>query len=375
MRNGMKMVSPNTSQTTTTTEGFRRPADIDTLIDVARSYYIDDQQKGDIARRLNIDSRKIVPYLLEAKRTGLVKIDIHEPPSTETLRLEDQLMTRYRHLKFVRVISVRRTDKEARFAAFTRRATFEAAQLFEDFVRKGEVLHIGMSGGETWLEFVNAVPERPRKAVYVYATTLIGRGQLTMSASHVDAVVNATVLWSKCGREPGHNRYATVPPYDSVGTRLGIKKELEAMARRKPIETVIREMDKITLAFVGVGVIAPPHKSPRKNARLTMLSLLQPFGPSSQTLVDEGAVGEMGGSLFDEDGTIKSDWRFFLSAGHYHPKGGGIEFYKRMVDERKSVVVIAGVEKEAAVGAALRAKAFNYWFTDEATARKVLEEE
>lgn len=351
----------------------KRPTDVAKLIDVARSFYIGDEDKKDIAERLNIDPRKITPLLKEAKRTGLIRIDIHEPPSKQTRQLESELLARFRSLRMVRVIPCRKIGTATDYLGVTRRMAFEAAAFFDDIVDEGKELHVGMSGGETWLEFVNAVPDRPRRRVYIYATTLIGRGYLTMSASHVDALVNATILWAKGGREPGHNRYATVPPYDSVGTRVGIKRELQSMADRKPIRSVIEEMNKINLAFVGIGVVNPPEATEQHNARLTMLSLLQPFGPSPDTLALEGAVGEMAGSLFDKNGIIQKDWQFFLSAGHYHPKGGGIEFYKRMVKARKRVVVIGGFQKEIAILAALKAEAFNYWFTDEIAARRILE--
>ena len=51
----------------------------------------------------------------------------------------------------------------------------------------------------------------------------------------------------------------------------------------------------------------------------------------------------------------------------------GIEFYKRMVEKENQVVVIGGVQKEAAIHATLKAKAFNHWFTDEIAARTILE--
>jgi DNA-binding transcriptional regulator LsrR (DeoR family) len=373
MRNEEDHVLPsNVPKISTPSDEPKRPTDVAKLIDVARSFYIEDEDKGKIAKRLRVAPRKITPWLKEAKRTGLVRIDIHEPPSMQTRQFESELLDRFRHLQMVKVVPCRKIATTADYLGVTRRLASEAAGFFDDVVDGGKELHVGMSGGETWLEFVNAVPDRPRPRVFVYATTLIGRGHLTLSASHVDALVNSSVLWAKCGREPGHNRYATVPPYDSVGTRLGLARELQLMADREPIRSVIREMDKISLAFVGIGVVNPPKATQRHNARLTMLSLLQPYGPSPETLVEEGAIGEMAGSLFNENGVIRKGWQFFLSAGHYHAKGGGIEFYKRMVEHEKKAVVIGGFQKEVAILAALKAKAFNYWFTDEIAARTIL---
>jgi DNA-binding transcriptional regulator LsrR (DeoR family) len=343
------------------------------MVKAARWFYQDEKTKQDIATLLKTDRRNVTRILEEAKASGLVHIDIFEPSGADTQRLEDGLMRKFPHLLSIKIVPNPMTGSKIDYSALLRRWAVEAARFFEVLADKSELLQVGISGGESYLRFANAVSERPRKQVYVFATTLIGRGHLTFSASHIDSLVNASVLWSKCGCEPGHNFYATVPPYGDVRRPHGVADELRELSRRQSIKLVIKRMDEINLAFAGIGMVVPPEGKSRDKSRFTMLSLLESQGLVTKDCTAQGAIGEMGGCLFDADGNVDDRWRFYLSAGHYHRKGGGIEFYKRMVQDGKRVVVIGGYQKELALHAALKAKAFNCWFTNEIAARMILE--
>jgi DNA-binding transcriptional regulator LsrR (DeoR family) len=296
----------------------------------------------------------------EARVRGIVRIDY--PAVCENV-LEQRLCEAYPHLQKVIVVP----DEDGfSYSDFLTRWGFEAAKYFQELLNEGEV-HFGISGGETLLSFVNAVPDRPRQQVQIYTTALIGRGELDEKDSHVDPLVNAQLLWSKCGRFPGHCHYATVPPYDGV-TREQVADELRELQQRQPIRDVITRMDKITVAFVGLGLVNT--RRPERN-QITMTGLLRPIVPPER-LQREGAIGDLAYCLFDEKGDGRDEWRFFLSAGHYGPCKG-IEFYKNMVRNKKKVVVIAGSHKQTVILPALKARLFNVWITDESTAKQLLE--
>jgi DNA-binding transcriptional regulator LsrR (DeoR family) len=189
----------------------------------------------------------------------------------------------------------------------------------------------------------------------------------------VDPIVNATILWSKCGREPGHCHYATVPPYDGI-KRGGIEIELKRLSGLQPIQEVLMEMRKITVVFIGLGVVQPDFiQDPRSANQLTMTGLLEHV-VRADILGREKAVGDLSYCLFDAEGRGRPEWEFFLTAGYGDPKLSGLAFFQKMADitSSKRVVAIAGARKRRVLMAALRAKLFNVWITDDRSAEWVL---
>jgi DNA-binding transcriptional regulator LsrR (DeoR family) len=217
-----------------------------------------------------------------------------------------------------------------------------------------------------YFEFCEAVAPEKRPKVHVYTTCLVGRGMLPEKASHVDPIVNATLLWAKCGRVSGRCHYATVPPYRTA-TRTAIKDELKELAQRRAIHEAVMEMDKIEIAFAGLGAVKPelPQDDPEKlHSKITMTSLLEPIITPDE-LRAEGAIAEISNSFFGKDGKGDDEhWQFFLSAGYYDGRRRGVEFFRRMVDDGKTVIVMAGPHKTEAIRVALKARLFNVWITD-----------
>ena len=345
----------------------REVFEIEQLRKVARWFYDEGVEKKVIRQRLEIETgrkveiRRVTVMLKQARDRGVVRIDY--PPVLEN-QLENQLKDRFPHLQKVIVV-----PDEDEYGDLLTRWGQEAARYFEQLVGEGET-HFGISGGETLLSFVNAVPEHFRKQVHIHTTALIGRGELNEEDSHVDPLVNAQILWSKCGRIPGRCHYATVPPYDGV-TREQIAEELRELSQRQPIHDVVKRMDDITVFFSGLGLANTPR---RERNQLTMTGLLRPIIPPKK-LEHEGAIGDLAYCLFDKSGNTREEWQFFITAGYCNPERRGIEFYKQIVADtkaKKKVIVTAGSFKEPAILPALKAKLFNVWITDENAAQRVL---
>lgn len=343
---------------------------------VAKWFYVEELTKRFIRERLQEESgqrveiRNIDTMLLKARRQGIVVIDFPEKHSPQRL-LEDQLKDKFDHLQRVIVIPTKDGQK---YSELLMRWGEAAAEYFEELVSESKELHVGISGGETLLSFANAVTEFPRKQVHIHTAALIGRGRLPDKASHVDPLVNATILWTKCGRVPGHCHYATVPPYDAL-MREDIAAELHDLSERQPIREVILDMNKINVAFAGLGLAKATAPDPERLNQLTMTGLLEPM-ITPDTLAKEGAMGDLAYCLFDKNGKGRKEWEFFLTAGYRDPERRGIEFYRKMVAdkrEKKKVVVIAGSLKQEAIRAALNAQLFNVWITDQDAAQWVLE--
>ncbi len=346
---------------------------IDRLRQIARWFYDEGRKLEYIRDRLEIetgkgpDVRTLRKMLNQARARGVVRIEF--PESREESELEHRVRVRFPHLQ--KVIAIPEIEGE-KYKDLVARWGLEAANYFDELVLESSDLHLGISGGETLLTFANSVREHPRHGVHIHTTALIGRGRLKENSSHIDPLVNATVLWMKCGRLPGHCSYATVPPYDSID-RAAVLKEIERFAKRPAIEAVLHDMNKITVAFVGLGLVNPPKLAESTVNQLTMTGLLEDI-VSPATLAEEGALADLSCCIFDRSGQPSEKWKFFLTAGHNHPDPGhrGIGFFKEMVKERKKVIVIAGHRKEDAIRTALEKKLFNVWITDENSARFVL---
>jgi DNA-binding transcriptional regulator LsrR (DeoR family) len=338
---------------------------VDQLRQVAKWFYRETPKpltKRQIAARLHIEIRAVTRMLKQARQQNIVRIEI---PETVECGEEHELKRWFPHLQ--EIIAVPTADQ---YSELLNLWGVEAARYFDKVTERG-THHVGVSGGETLLNFCESIGTRRRENIHIHTTALIGRGVLAPSASHVDPNVTATILWSRCGRLSGHCHFATVPSYDEGVTRKQIAEELKALVQRKPIREVIKRMDDITLAFAGLGLVNP-KAAPRSINQLTMTGLLGPI-VSPAILAQEGAFADLAYCLLDRSGQTRKDWTFFLTAGHCddNPLRRGLGFFKQMVDDGKSVVVIAGTRKQDAIRAALKARAFNVWITDRKTLAQV----
>lgn len=343
------------------------------MVRAARLYFKEKRSKGEIAALMRTDIRGVTWLLNEAEAKNLVRIHIHE--TTES-NLETRIKERFPHLVRVMVVPGPPIKAVPHYEFFLKRAGIMAADYFDEIVDHSQgPLHVGISGGETILEFVNAVPERLRKNLHTHVTALVGRARIPKAASHISPEINATILWSRSGRLPGRGDYLTVPPYPlgkpTAEARSAAREQLAELAKRRLAEAVLKPMDKIDLAFAGIGLVNPGETTPVQKARLSMTDLIQSV-VSVRELEREGAVADMAYSLIDAKGESRPEWELFLTAGCLSGRPG-IEFYKNLVAEKKRVVTIAGPFKLPAIKATLAAKAFNIWITDEFTARKVAE--
>ena len=347
------------------------------MLRVARMFYEDDKSKQDIAEKEKIDSRKVKWLLEQAKELDLVRITFRGTTESD---LEHRIIRKYPHMLRVLILPLHGpVETTNQYGELLQRFALAAADHFDDLLKSHTSdmpLHVGISGGETLLEFVNAVPEQTRKNLHLHATTVVPHGQLAMSASHVDPSTNATILWAKSGRLPGHCHYTTVTPYDTkkrgMEARVFIRERLEELDRNSKIRAVIQGMQNLDVVYAGIGTLTPPAKAdPIMKNRLTIMSLLEPL-VTMKDLIKEKAVGDVSYCLIDADGNTSDDWRFFPRVGDYS-EFKGEEFYRKMVEKKKAVIAMAGPYKLQPIKAALRGKLINTLITDEETARQLAE--
>lgn len=335
------------------------------LRDVAKWYYREHISKKDILEKLKFpntdDVRPVNKWLQQAEDMGIVRIQI---PETVTCDSEQKLRQRFPHLRLIMAVPRRSTDT---FRDLLRKYGVEAANYFENATARDQH-HVGVTGGAVVLEFCEALGHQRRDNIHIYTLALIGRGH-DQTGYHIDPLVNASILFSKCGHLPGHCNYATVPPYDRL-ERQAILAELDSLARRQPIQEAIKRMNKITMAIGSIGLIQHDPVNPYVHDEDMMMDLLEPL-TTPQQLATEGACGDFAYCPFDSNGDGRKSWRFFLTAGDTDPDRRGIEFYKQMVKDDKTVVAITGPHRDKAAYAALKAGIFNVWITDDATVEGV----
>jgi DNA-binding transcriptional regulator LsrR (DeoR family) len=339
--------------------------------------------REDVAKQMETDGRGLTKLLREARAKAVVKIQFSEIGETA---LEDRLQTKF-GLQKAMVVAGGPVKTAQQLSDLHRRWGGMAAKYFGELWERHprrKPWHVGVSGGEHVLEFVSAVPERDRDNVHVQVTALIGRGRLPEYASHLDPVVNAGILWSRCGRIPGRCEYATVSPYEPGPKTESVDIEIEKVEKNEMVEEVVRAMDNLDIVFGGIGVQSLSDlPSASLQNRLTMTLLLKSV-ITREELARQGAVGDFSYCVFDADGTerpkdakgrvIKNGWRFFLTPGHYdRERQGGVKFFQNMVRRGKTVVGFGGPYKEPAIRAALGAKIINVLLTDEETAKQLVE--
>lgn len=329
-----------------------------------------------------------VVYLLDQQEA----FETAESDKNELRLLEARLCENY-ELIDARVIAGGETQGVAEYAALVRRHGRAAAQYFDELSSEAEdnseQLHIAVSGGQSILDMVSSLAERRRPNAHFYATALIGRGG-PKSSAHIGPETNASVAWSRSGRIPHHLFYGTVPPY-SFGPEdfKGLpKKELhnwirdeiirqgKSLAATDPVKQTLGIMsDSINMAIAGLGLVRPSPADADYGTghleRITMTSLLKTLQIDLDLLSEEGACGELSYGLFDRKGRGNPLWNFFLTAGE-GTAHSGVEFYRRLVDQGKKVIVIAGAKKWDALVPAINARLFNILITDAYTAERLL---
>lgn len=350
--------------------------DHETMLKVAKWYYDKDWLKTKIQKQLEAESgqeveiRAVTRILEQARSRGIVQISFSDPKPESTL--ERELRERF---KLHKVITVPTLPDEP-YGDLVKRWAQRAAAYFDELAAEGDPLHVGISGGGTQLAFANAVRERPRKNVHIYTTAFIGRGRFNESTSHIDPLVNATILAMKCGNQPGQCHYATVPPYNRQDRRE-IDAELDRLVEARPISDILHEMRlHMNLAFVGIGHILSPANYSGSRDHMTMTGLLNTI-VDPRALADDGAFGDISCCIFDRAGQSKDRWRYFLTAGDgdLDPTKRGIGFFRSIIRDPKrmgKVVVMAGAYKRNLLPVVLQAGLCNVLITDEDAARYVL---
>jgi deoxyribonucleoside regulator len=308
------------------------------LLECARLYYVDKLNKTQIAARLQISGTHVARLLREAEEAGIVEITVRLPADHD--KLEAELQERF-GLHAVKVV-----DFSDDYEHLLKNLGRGGAALFEEICQIRWGARVGLGGGITLYEMVEALETKPRQ-IELYPLALVGRGP---ELEHVDSVFLVTALYFK-SRPAAKAFVVGVPPLPQ--SRLKAQRfTADLLTEVDEVREVYQAARDVEVAFVGLSPL-PPDRG--------MLKEFTKVGLDLKTLKAKGAVGVINYNNFDGRGQQIGDYFLCVS----------VQDLKDMARnaEKKVVLVAGGLHKFEAIKVALAHRMFNMLVTDHRMAR------
>lgn len=317
---------------------------------VASLFYLEGKRKKEIAQIIDVSAPQVELLLKEAKRKRIVEIKVNVP---HLKVLQEKMRSRFQHLREVIVIPDERDTK-----LLLNNLSQTAAEYFDDNV--SESARIAIGGGYLMYDLVSKLPERTRD-IHIYPGAIVGRGPTVL---HIDPIVVATLLWTKSGHLPGRVHYVTVTPPGR--TRREVQAYYRQLRKNDDIVSLLRAMSDVDWLFASVGGVNADEAYVSATKHQTR-NLLDELKFDDREMKQEGVIGDIVYSFFDENGGSKPTWDVVASLG--------VEKLRTMsADSKKRVVLVVGGYKLQAIKAVLRGRLCNVLITDSLAAEAVLNE-
>lgn len=207
--------------------------DQELLVEVARLYYADGLDQGQIGKRLGLSRSSVSRILSSARETGIVQVRIAgEEVVTRNRALEETLISEFRLRRVLVGAAQRWADGSSTVGRL-------AASLFD--MEAPKVKQVGLSWGQTVRRFVESVPTMLLGSETVL-TPLVG-GMPTVDTGPSGDQVTA-ILTQKCGILA--DRFDAPAIVESSVT-------WDAMMSESSVKNALARAARTDLAFVGVG--------------------------------------------------------------------------------------------------------------------------
>ena len=301
----------------------------------ARLHYVDGLPQREVARILDVSQANVSRLLRLAREQGVVQYTVKEYQPRD-LQLEEVLRGRF---SLEHVLVVRNLPHESMAAIRANVGYFGAAAL-SDVIQTGHV--IGLTGGRTLAELAGQLKaSRPHRDLRVVQLM----GSIDANVNSSDAVELSRHLAKVYG---GVFYTLNTPAFVSSA------ESLKALLEQRQVQAVWKLYQKMDLALVGIGSLT--------NSAFIERNVLS--SKDLEKLRDIGAVGEICGRFYDQDGQeCQSDHRSHV-----------VSIQLNELRQIPHVIgVTAGADRAEAVIAAVRSGLLKSLIVDEQCARSILE--
>ncbi|VUW99269.1 Sorbitol operon regulator [Streptococcus constellatus] len=305
------------------------------LAKVAYLYYIEEKNQAQIAAETGIYRTTISRMLAEAKKEGIVKIEI-ENFDTHLFQVENHVKKRY-NLKGIELVS---NDLDLSSSELEQKLAQAAAGMLRGLLTDN--MKVGFSWGKSLSLLVEHLGARHLKNIHFYP--------LAGGPSHIHARYHVnTLIYSMAGKYHGDCRFINA-------TIIQENKELaKGILSSKYFEDLKKSWQELDVAVIGIG-----GQVEEKNRQWLDMLTSEDFSKLKQL----DAAGEICCRFFDKNGQAIYE-----------------ELQDRTIaislDKLKTIpntfAFAYGDYKAQALLSALRAGYINYLVTDEQTILKVLE--
>jgi DNA-binding transcriptional regulator LsrR (DeoR family) len=245
-----------------------KPTELILMARVARRYYEDDRSKKDIADELGISRFRVARLLDNAKRSGMVRIQIEPPTGVDTeLSVELQRVFGLTHAVVVDVVDDHPEALRTRLGGV-------AAEVLQEVVGHEDVL------GMAWARSLRGIGGSISAIAACPVVQLTG----AMSGPDGSDVIDLVRRVALAGGGTPHVFYAPLVAHDAASARV---------VRRQPdVSRAIDLADRITVAVVGIGAWEPGLS--------TIYDMVEPEARDRARSL--GTIGEISGALIDSHG-------------------------------------------------------------------------
>ena len=301
-------------------------------VKVCKLFYEENLTKVEIEKKLHISRFKVARILKEAKRTGLVKIQIIEP-QVDLSNLEFQVESEL-GLKSVALV----WDDGESLTLLKKKVGRLAADYVLGILRGEDVLGVGW--GTTTSEMVNALPNSVNLSIRLV--------QVSGGNTAIEAGIDSQALTMRLGRKFGVEPYLLHSPtfVDRPETR-------EMLMKESTFRQIFQIYKQTTVLIAGIGAFLPGSFLGSRTITDSEMALLH----------KQHAVGEFLTYCFDSDGN------FCQTETLNRTIAIPLEVIKKIPC---SIGIAVGSQKAMAVLGAVRAGLINTLITDTTTARTLL---
>lgn len=297
------------------------------LIQVARLYYEHNLNQSDIAKKVNLSRPYISKLLNEAKRQGIVKIEIKDPFMTESL-MERRLRE---HFNLEKVIVVPKNEDIAPL----QQVGMATARYLNEIIKSGDV--IGFSWGKTVYECAKALQKREdlKDIVAIQMCGGVSNVKRNVYVSEITKAFSAML-----------NSAGYMLPFPAIVDDEQVK---NVITNEHTMEEVLKYAEKVNIAIVTMGEF-------NNRCALSRVGYLK--REEIERLIEKGAVGDICTHIINRDGQIcdrQLDARTIAVP------------YEQIKQIRTRIGVAVGESKIESILGALKGNAVNVFVTNEDT--------